>query len=260
MKKQIKDHDFHDFHDEQGMTLIEIIMVVSLLVGIYAAVAPDLFVSREMEIRTRVNRVAEDVKSAFDMSVLSGKTHRLVFDFESSNYWLESVNRASFTLGGEKSFEDLTAEQEKELVESFEEKFSAYEALAGESVVDPSDDSTINPTSPVLKAKSKLKPPVWKKITSGEWAIRALGPELRLKSLQAEHHRDLQSVENGQPNLRGMIYFFPSGYVEKAVVYIEEDIAENTDNPKPPFTIYTNSYEGSAVVEYGFKEINVTED
>jgi hypothetical protein len=57
-----------------------------------------------------------------------------------------------------------------------------------------------------------------------------------------------------------MIYFFPSGYVEKAVVYIEEDIAENTDNPKPPFTIYTNSYEGSAVVEYGFKEINVTED
>ena len=97
-------------------------------------------------------------------------------------------------------------------------------------------------------------------IEDGEWSRRSLGPELIIVSIQAEHHRSRQSLESTGEGARAMIYFFPQGYVEKAVIYINEPKKDSDTTERPPYTLVTEPYEGTAEQLEEFQEVDVSRD
>jgi len=244
---------------QSGMTLIEIIIVISLVALVYAMAAPDLLMGKEAEVKQRVNRLAEDIRSAYDIAVLTGKYQRIVFDMRSGDYWLESTESERVVMGSEELDRDPIQADEQESEAQFNEKFAEYETLAGSEVQDPSDESVIKASSPILQAKSALQGVKWTKVKSGEWDTRSLGPELIIQGMQTEHHRAQQTAETVGEGGVCMLYFFPEGYVEKAVIYLNEADLSG-DNKRPPYSVITEPYEGMAEIYPEYKEVDVSRD
>lgn len=242
------------------MTLIEIIIVISLMAIIYTVALPNFKARSSAEASTKLGQLASDVRGAFDMAVLYRKPHRLVFDFPTGDYWLETTDRAEFYLGDGKLDRDPTSEEEKEAQEAFNEQFKEYEDLAGKEISDPDNERVIHPSSPVVQAKDKLKPVKWTKVETREWGKRTIGPYLAFQDIQAEHHRDKQAFaqlgENGQAHL----YFFPAGYVERFVAHVAPRKNDHEiDEAATPYTVTTQPYAGTAEVVSGYQDINVAE-
>lgn len=244
-----------------GFSLIELIIVVALISFAYAVALPGLGIRSESEVALKLNTLAGDVRNAFDLSVLTGKPYRMVFMLASGEYWLEEADQPDFYLGSDKVDRDPTETEEKDDDVLFDQKMREFEDAAGQVITGPSDDEKIPPTSPVVEAKSRLKKAQWTRVSNSEWGKRSLGPELIIKEMQSEHHGRRQDFSELGDQARGMIYFFPQGYVEKAVLYLyyrKDDFVP--DESKEPYTFVTFPYEGVADALSGRVEINVHED
>lgn len=228
------------------MTLFEVIIVVGLLALVYSVAIPQFSARSGAEAATKVGRLAEDFRSAFDLAVLTGKPYRMVFEPNSGRYWLETTNQTGFLLGDARLTADMTEEEEKDQRAAAENDFLEFEALAGEPIVDPDTQTEFKPVSPVVQAKSSLLIPEWTKVANLEWRERTLGPFLMIKEMQAEHHMTKQSVTELPENGRVIIHFLPAGYVEKAWLVVSYKKGEREpDDSIAPFTFVTNPYAGT---------------
>jgi prepilin-type N-terminal cleavage/methylation domain-containing protein len=244
-----------------GFSMIEVIIVVALIAFVYTVALPQLNMRTGAEIAQKTNQLAADVRSAYDLSVLTGKTYRLVFVFGSGEYWLEEADRSEVYLGSEKLDRDPTADEEKDEKAAVDQKFQEYQELAGSIVADPESGKEIPPSSPVLAAKDALKKPTWSRVENMEWSQRSFGAYLMIGDMQAEHHGHKQDITELGPEARAMIYFFPSGYVEKAYIHLFFKKDDNViDETQDPYTIVTKPYEGVAEVQPGRIDIDVHED
>ncbi len=245
-----------------GMTLIEIIIVIALIAMVTVYALPNLGYINDTEVQAKINRLVEDIQSAYDIALLSKKPHRIVFYFKSGEYYLEEGESwKEINFGKDGLDADLTEKEESDQIEKFKLDFkSEYESLAGESYKNPETDEEIPPTSPVIEAKNRLTPQNWKKVVTLEWGVRKLGPELIVKALQADHHRVIQRLEDAQEESRAMIYFFASGNTERAMIHIAYRSGfEGVDDQKEPYTLIVNPYTGKTTVTSGAEEIDVHE-
>ncbi|MEZ4741102.1 MAG: hypothetical protein R3B45_01410 [Bdellovibrionota bacterium] len=248
-------------HVESAFTLIEIIIVISLIAFVYAIAMPNLGMMGANEVAVKLGRLNSDIRSAYDLAVLSGKSYRMVFELKSGDYWLEETETPDVKLGDEKTPGDPTEDEILEKKSMFDETFEEYEELAGEEVTNPESDKKIAPESPVLLAKEKLQGPEWTKVDSLEWKKRSLGDGLIIKDMQAEHHQRKVSLEVDGESARGFIYFLPNGYVEDAylhIYYTDNDGGINED--KEPYTIKTSPWEGVGTIIDGYEEIDLSSD
>lgn len=246
-----------------GFSLIEVIVVVALVAFVYTVALPQFNTRTGAGTASKLSILAGDVRNAYDLSVLTGKTYRLVFMFNSGEYWLEEASKPEVYLGMDKIDRDPTETEEKDEQIAFDSKFQEYVELAGQSVTDPEKDGKeIPPTSPVVAAKESLKAAQWTRVDSLEWGARSLGPHLMIRDMQAEHHGHKQDLSELGQEARGMIYFFPGGYVERSVMHIapKKDEMVPDDNPDAAYTMVTNPFEGTGVVEPGYVEIDVQND
>lgn len=241
-------------NSRSGLTLLEIIIVIALMAGMMIYAMPGITDSKDYI--TRINLIASDIKNAYDTSVLTGKPYRLVFDFSSKQYWIETTTATDFRISRDPSGRDLNDEQAKEKKEMFELEFEEYVELAGREVTDPDSGEPIKPDSPLMRAKSKLIDPPWFEVGGVEWPKRSIGPDLAFAVIQTEH---LDEPINGFEEDKGTVahlYFFPTGYVEKAFILIRAvDNADQIIEEEEPFTVETFPYEGIAIVTDGEKEM-----
>lgn len=240
----------------QGITLLEVIIVLAILALAYYVVLPRFNLHSGVEEVNKLNQIILDIRNASDLALLSKRTYRMVFYFSSGEYWLETIDQEYGVLSLEKLDKDPTEEEEILAIEEFDEKFQSYEKLAGEEIKDPQSDELIKPVSPVVEAKDKLRPPRWSKVNDLEWGIKSIGPFLIFESIQAEHHRRVQKFEEMQPNDRAMIYFFPSGYIESSVIHINYKDSYKSNTSSDGMTIKTLPYEGKAEIIKGYEELS----
>lgn len=247
-----------------AFTLIELIIVIALIASAYTLLLPNFSSQTASEVLSRLDRLSGDVRSAFDLAVLNRKTYRMVFEIHSGLYWLEETDQEDFFLASSKEGEgDPSPKKAKEMQDEFETQFEKYTQLAGEAAKDPDSDKEIPQKTPVLEAKSRLKQAVWKKVESIEWGNRQLTPLLIIKDMQAEHHPAPVTYDGtGSDEAYGHIYFFPSGYVERAYLHIYYMTGSQIDESKAPWTVVTHPYRGEATVESGLEKVdfNVREE
>lgn len=242
--------------------MIEIIIVVALIAFVYTVALPQLNQRSGAEAAQKMAQLSGDVRSAYDLSVLTGKVYRLVFKMADGDYWLEEADRTEVYLGSEKLDRDFTEQEEKDEKEAFDTKMAEYVDLAGQEVVDPKGDKKIPPVSPVVSAKDKLKRPAWAKIENLEWQKRTLGPYYMIRDMQSEHHGQKQDFSELGAEARAMIYFFPNGYVQRAYIHVAPklDDMKFDEDPQKAYTIVTNPWEGTAEVRPGYEEVDVHAD
>jgi prepilin-type N-terminal cleavage/methylation domain-containing protein len=246
---------------ESGFSLIEVIIVVALIAFVYTVAIPQFSMRSGAETANKLNQLASDVRSAFDQSVLTRKTYRLVFELASGNYWLEEASTEHVFLGSDKADRDLTENEEKDAQLAFDAKLQEYTDLAGQAVTDPESDKEIPAVSPVLQAKNLLKKPKWTRVENMEWSMRSLAPVLIIQDMQSEHHAGKQSFQELGQEARAMIYFFPNGYVQKAVLHIAYRKGDtDIDDTQEPYTVITSPNEGTADIVAGYVEVNVHDD
>jgi prepilin-type N-terminal cleavage/methylation domain-containing protein len=82
-----------EINKKAGFTLIEIIMVVSVIGIAYFYAIPQFNIITGTETAEKLGKLSEDVRSAYDMAVLHGKPHRMVFMLATGEYWLEVADR-----------------------------------------------------------------------------------------------------------------------------------------------------------------------
>ena len=126
---------------------------------VYTVAMPGMLGPSASEISAKMGRLTADVRSAYDMAVLTGKHYRLVFHLASGEYWLETTDAEQIKVGNEKVELDPTSDEQKQAILDFEADFEEYKDLAGETVTDPETEAEISPESPVLNAEEKLKIP-----------------------------------------------------------------------------------------------------
>ena len=241
-----------------GITLIEIILVISLMAFMLVVMAPNITLSEANEVSSKLGKLSSDFRSAYDSAVLSGKTHRLGFDLGQGTYWLETTDADNVKLGASILDRELTPDEEKDKAERFEQEFERFVDLADKTFPDPDTGKDITPESPVLQAKEALKGPEWKRVESGEWGERQLGDILMFRDIQAYHHTSKISLADARDKAIAYIYFFPEGYIEPAFLHIGYKGKDgNFNEQKSPYTVIINSYEGYVDIKDGYEEVSL---
>ncbi len=224
-------------------------------------VFPNIGIIGMTESASKISTLSGDIRGVFDLAVLNKKPYRMVFAFNSGDYWVETTDRTDVFVEAESLERELSEEEIAERQAEFDELLEEYKDLAGVEVHDDENDRMIPPTSPLVKNFEKLKPIEWTKIDDPEFRGRTLGPYFVVQDMQAEHHSRLIRLEEYQDQARGYLYFFPHGYVERAVIHVTGKLGEYEIDPNEvPYTITTKPYEGVASVESGYKEVNIFED
>lgn len=246
---------------DAGFSLIEIIIVIALVGTVFVMVIPNLGVIATSEAASKLSSLSGDIRSAYDLAVLNRKPYRMVFKFDSGDYWIETTDRDDVYINPESSERELDQQELEAIEERFDEELEEYTELAGKEVQNEEEETTIPPSSPLLKAYDKLRPPKWTKVEDLEWRNRSLGPYYAIQDMQTEHHSRLIRLSEYEDQAIAYLYFFPHGYVERAVIHIGSKLGDyEIDTNDTPYTVTTRPYEGLADVETGYIEVEIHND
>jgi prepilin-type N-terminal cleavage/methylation domain-containing protein len=80
----------HDRAGELGLTLVEILVVVALISLIAAISLPSVGGYLKLSLNTAARELSSTIKEAYNSAVMTGKVHRLVYDLDAHEYWVES--------------------------------------------------------------------------------------------------------------------------------------------------------------------------
>lgn len=240
----------------RAFTLLEILIVLALIGFVYAVALPSLTMRTGTQVSNALGRLGEDVRSVFDLAILTNMPHRMVFNLFTGEYWVEICDEADVKLSAPVNGTDSPS-MEEERRERFETEFEKYRDLVGHPVKDLTSDEEIEPSSPVLEAKARLKGPGWSRLKGMEWSQRLLGEQIGIRSMQAEHHERKISIEDDGKDAIAYVYVFP-GYIERAVFYIYYRVGEFAfDMEQAPYTILTRPYKGELDIRSGLTEVDV---
>ena len=75
---------------EEGFTLIEMMVVVCIIVLISAMAMPSVSSYFQLSLNSATREMASAIKEAYNATAVTGKVHRIVYDFKNNSYWVES--------------------------------------------------------------------------------------------------------------------------------------------------------------------------
>ena len=243
----------------RAFTLLELLIVLALIGFVYAVAMPSLTMRTGTQVANALGRLGQDVRSVYDLAILTNMPHRMVFNLFTGEYWVEICEEPDIRLTAPVNGTDSPSIEE-ERRERFETDFEKYQDLAGHAVKDLTSDEEIPASSPVIEAKAKLKGPGWSRLKGMEWGQRLLGEQIGIRSMQAEHHERKISIEEDGKDAIAYVYVFP-GYIERAVFYIYYRISEfSFDMEQAPYTVLTRPYKGELDIRAGFTEVDMRSD
>lgn len=73
-----------------GFSLIEILIVVAIIGMVTFMVLPGISGYFQLSLHTASREMAAVIKEAYNSTIMSGKVHRIVYDFKENAYWVES--------------------------------------------------------------------------------------------------------------------------------------------------------------------------
>jgi general secretion pathway protein H len=183
------------------MTLIEVVVSLVIVVMLVGLAIPTLSNITRVELRTSASKTSGMIKSTYDTAVLTGHTHRLLFDLDKKTITAEvATGYVALTRGGDAEAKRDKDKKDKDKKHESDDDGSAALLAIAKRVTDVGD------TGPVQKA-----------------SFTALGkpydlPDgIRIADIQSEHLRE--PVKQG----REAIYFFPTGYSEHAMIHFEDN-------------------------------------
>ena len=206
----------------RGFTLIELIVVVAVMAVITGAVVTGVGNVRGASVQSETGKIAVAVRYMYNLTVLSGKVHRLVFDLDGRAYWGEEQTSddpcQQFLLAAE---EDEKAKKPKK-----SGKKGKGKAKDGKPVADEEEDKNDGGFSPL---KSRLL---------GKYTMET---GISVAGLMTSHQNE--PLKKGTAYL----YFFPNGTTENALIWVKGDGDIDADDADV-MTIEVKALQGSAKI------------
>lgn len=182
-----------------GFTLIEIVVVITIVASMMGIVATFVGDSERAEIKKLSTRLVASALFAYNEAASKNHIHRLVFDLEDQAYWLEAGPEV-FVLGQKKP--------EKSAVKDDSAKKNA-EAVTPEAEA-PTEDSIAKKTVPPATAPAEEFAPV----DSFDFKKVILDRGIKFRDVYVGHQET--PLESG----KAYLYFFPNGQTEVAVIHL----------------------------------------
>ena len=199
--------------NSRGFTLIELIVVVAVMAVITTAVVTGVGNVRGASVQSETGKIGVAVRYLYNLSVLSGKVHRLVFDLDKRMYWGEEQTSddpcQQFLLPGEGDEEAAKKPKKKARKGSKAEEEP------------PKLDGGFTETKSKLLAKYTMD------------------AGISIAGVMTSHQNE--PLKKGTAYL----YFFPNGTTENALIWVKGDGAAEDDDADV-MTVEVKALQGAA--------------
>ncbi len=206
--------------NQRGFTLIELIVVVAVMAVITAAVVTGVGNVRGASVQSETGKIGVAVRYLYNLTVLSGKVHRLVFDLDKRMYWGEEQTSddpcQQFLLPGEGDDEEAKKAAKKKPKKSKSGK--------GGKVV---EDEPAKMDAGFTETKSRLL------------AKYTMDAGISIAGVMTSHQNE--PLKKGTAYL----YFFPNGTTENALIWVKGDGAAEDDDADV-MTVEVKALQGAA--------------
>ncbi len=238
----------------EGMTLIEILIVVAIL----AVVATGITLGFSALHRTKLRSAAMDIvaasRFAYHRAVTRGRTVRIVFDLDAHTMALEEAHGHITLSAGEDR--ELDEEEDTAAVDPWEAARArlddAYGANLGRAAFEPIRGSSGEPIRRYTPHQLPVKE--GRRVQTEDVAESAREASVHIVRLTTPHEPEPR--EQG----RGYVYYFPGGRTEHAVVQIADRSRETVYSVEiHPLTghakVYPYAFESEEMLDESSSEL-----
>jgi prepilin-type N-terminal cleavage/methylation domain-containing protein len=217
-----------------GMTLIEIIVVLTIVAAMMAMAAYSLATVTDARLRGAALRLSGTITHIFGRSAINGTRYQLVIDLDTNEYWAE-CSEVEVPLGMEmtdaREHDAAAEESATEGEESSGSVMNTNHRRRWESDDDEADPFGLNLQNTFDDCTEDLIP------------RRTLPDGLEFDSVMTTHQTD--PFESGQAT----IAFFSNGFVEQSIIWLRETDGEGA------MTLLVHSMTGRVTIVNGHSDI-----
>lgn len=249
---------------QTGFTVLELVAVIAIAIMMSVAGFVTIRSVRRADVSTAAAKLATAIRYTYDTAVLNNGTYRLVMDFDASSWWVERVE-TSQTCGGvailpgdDEEEEDGEDSDGKEGEAAEVNPWVAGNPFDGGSMASQLWDmggsgaagEVPEATGGDAKQPSLEDLSEEQRVELRRQRARVRDDLLKRTSLPAGiGFKMVMTSHQDEPTEEGTaeIYFFPSGYVERAYIYIKRD--------EDVYTVETVPLKGIGIIHK--EELNV---
>ena len=194
---------------ERGLTLIELIVTIAIILLLLAVGTIGLTSIRGADVSATASVVSGAMRYVSSLAVSDNKTYRLILDLDSRRYWTEAAAET------DRCARLVPDNADPPKVETGDEGAPVADAepVAPKMVVGVNGAAiAVAPTPNFKKEEAEL--------LQGDFQ-----PDTNVTGVLTSHH------ETAQTSGKVAIYFYPTGYSERAFVWIGEKNDERTGEP-----------------------------
>lgn len=246
---------------QRGMTLIEIMIVIGVLVLMIGMVVVGFGAGRNAEVSRATNQVANLIRYGFDKARVTGDHYRLHIDLEKNTIslqvgddrmYLPATDRDGQILEIDESEEKDREDRDRRAEESYNRSIQS-EVYGNGSGGGGADDSGFDPYAVQKRKVPRRRPPLFDAFED-ENALSDLKKPLSLpegvKIVYVRTADDLEPITEGEAS----IFFFPRGRTQEAHIHIEDEEVEAR------YTIKVQPLTGRVTIEDGHEELVLPDD
>ena len=201
--------------NSRGFTLFELLVAIAIAGLAMTAVLSQMGRVLDRDFKSSSSKLARTIRYLYNKSSTENIAIRLVFDFENSSYMVEASSDPVSLV--HERFADKKEEEAKKEAKEAEKK--------------EGEEDLIQPREPVFgPTESYLLKPIH------------LPEGVFFKDIYAEHQ--IERVSAG----KAYIYFFPQGYVEKAIINLRDEEDE------VHYSLDVNPISGAVKIEAEYKD------
>jgi prepilin-type N-terminal cleavage/methylation domain-containing protein len=247
-----------------GFSLIEVLVVLSIIAAISSAILPNLGLSTGSQMSLALRDLSTNLRATYDSAVLSGRIHRLVIHPTTSEYWAEQAPLGYEGRPPVATSEDssatagFNADARARLLEDLEKALSDPRRSTKAS---QSDERFYSTRSMLVQQRTALKPLKWSEVDDAVLYKRSLpGDVVFVNTVTDAMKNKLEFQQAGEKDF-AYIYFFPSGEVQQAAVQLGLRTGEKEVNMEgPKFTLFLDPLSGHSELVEGFQEPEFLKD
>jgi prepilin-type N-terminal cleavage/methylation domain-containing protein len=208
---------------EQGMTLIEMMIVIAIIGGFAYIAASGFRMVTKADLVDDASRLSAIMKRTSQLATTTGEIHRLVLDFEHKRFSVEACEGSS-TVGRAKVAAPALSEQQRtSALDMARERLQQQNMLAAQAL--PSSPEADMARAAALAGQhvgDTACKPVSESTLSGDAEGRALSGSLRAEKGIKFREVWVQHLDESVTADTVAIHFFPIGSAEKAIVELTD--------------------------------------
>lgn len=220
----------------RGMTVVEIIVVMSIIATIMGLGASMIGLIGASDLRKDANRLASVIRYTYSNAGINNTRYRLVLDFESSTYFTEITDQALISNSERTQDEEMLTEEARELGRQNDKKTDLF------------DEDEENPFGVNRRV-------TFQRVQDAVVEDEKLGDGVKFDKVYSPRFPN-EPVTQG----RMALSFFPNGYTEPVLIILKDENGAAYSLLTEPMTGQIRMYSTEIEPPPGFGELETEDD